>query len=36
MENSSGGVRLVRRHIEVVASEKERRLTEGKRKDEPE
>jgi hypothetical protein len=29
-------VRLVRRHIEVAASERERRLTEGKRKDEPE
>jgi hypothetical protein len=29
-------VRLVRRHIEVAASERERRLTEGKSKDEPE
>jgi hypothetical protein len=29
-------VRLVRRHIEVAASERERRLTAGKRKDEPE
>jgi hypothetical protein len=29
-------VRLVRRHIEVAASERERRLTEGKRKDEAE
>ena len=27
-------VRLVRRHIEVAATERERRLTEGKRKDE--
>lgn len=29
-------VRLVRRHFEVAASERERRLTEGKNKDDPE
>jgi hypothetical protein len=29
-------VRLVRRHIEVAASERERRLTAGKPSDEPE
>ena len=29
-------VRLVRRHIEVAASERERRLTVGKADDEPE
>jgi len=28
-------VRLVRRHIEVAAGERERRLTEGKTNDEP-